>query len=517
MDKSEKTGAGINKFVDHVVKDMINNIIVEKGFIDFAMPYNERATKTRTGIIINYDRWFNRGLESSWHRETILEELEIMVRYHLDKAYGISWKDTKTDDSVTPISLNLYDIIVKRIHKLWENDKWINESLPSHRYTRKGEYSEKEINKQKKQDEFIEYVVSDLINDTYIDRFALLVNDRPISGGEKIDTPFFRINKIGAQSFLGIVGMSGESRELFNDYIKNKYGAAMEGEMNKIFMFYTEEIKELVKDINPESFTYTDNLDESISKKPKQQQLLDYVVKQMVDGTRIVPPRDGRLLLIVPEFIKSEDASPFLYARYLKTGVFPIPDHVMVRYFKDNYGLLNDEVRVVWNRYREIMYRKLKKEYPNSFRDDPPEEEMFGDSINEDTRDFKKVDNPKQHALYNKIAEDVVSLIKYEKNKKVSITDLRDPRHPGVGMSLPPPIGIYDYDIFKSRMSNVIADFFPMLENYWYIEDTLTKIFIITKFIFPKIWNNFYKSEDQPEVSTEYGDHALEYEDTKEE
>ena len=44
----------------------------------------------------------------------------------------------------------------------------------------------------------------------------------------------------------------------------------------------------------------------------------------------------------------------FLYARYLKTGVFPIPDHVMVRYFKDNYGLLNDEVRVVWNRYREI-------------------------------------------------------------------------------------------------------------------------------------------------------------------
>ena len=36
MDKSEKTGTGINKFVDHVVKDMFNNIIVEKGFIDFA-------------------------------------------------------------------------------------------------------------------------------------------------------------------------------------------------------------------------------------------------------------------------------------------------------------------------------------------------------------------------------------------------------------------------------------------------------------------------------------------------
>ena len=24
-----------------------------------------------------------------------------------------------------------------------------------------------------------------------------------------------------------------------------------------------------------------------------------------------------------------------------------------------------------------FMYRKLKKEYPNSFRDDPPEEEML--------------------------------------------------------------------------------------------------------------------------------------------
>ena len=52
MDKSEKTGKGINKFVDHVVKDMINNIIVEKDFIDFVMPYNYNF-KTRTGIMID--------------------------------------------------------------------------------------------------------------------------------------------------------------------------------------------------------------------------------------------------------------------------------------------------------------------------------------------------------------------------------------------------------------------------------------------------------------------------------
>ena len=176
----------------------------------------------------------------------------------------------------------------------------INESL---------DYSEKEINKQKKQDKFIEYVVRDLINDTYIDRITF--RGGPIAGGEKIDAPFFRINKIEPQSFLGIVGMKWEIRDLFNDYIKNKYGAVTVVEMSKIFMFYTEEVKELVKQINPESFTFTDNLDESIEIHPKQQQLLDYVVKQMVDGTRIVPPGDGTLLLIIPDFINAENASPF--------------------------------------------------------------------------------------------------------------------------------------------------------------------------------------------------------------
>ena len=150
---------------------------------------------------------------------------------------------------------------------------------------------------------------------------------------------------------------------------------------------------------------------------PKQQQLFDYVVKQMVDGTRIVPPRGpGTLLLIIPDFINAENASPFLYGRYLKTGVFPIPNYIMLRYFKDTYGLLNDEVQLVWDRYREIMYRKLRKEFPNSFLDDPRVEDLFPHSINEarkhnkGSEEFKRIDNPKQHRLYNKIADKVVEL-----------------------------------------------------------------------------------------------------------
>ena len=52
-----------------------------------------------------------------------------------------------------------------------------------------------------------------------------------------------------------------------------------------------------------------------------------------------------------------------------------------------------------------------------------------------------------------------------------------------------------------------------MLEKYWYIDDIFSNIFILTRFVFPKLWNNFYKGEDQPEESTEYGDHALDYEE----
>jgi len=357
----------------------------------------------------------------------------------------------------------------------------------------------------------------DLIDRTNIDR--ILMRGEPVSGGEKIDAPFFRDYGVNPQSFLGIVGMDWEYRKLFNEYIKDKYGAVTELEMNKIFMLYVDEVKEVVMQINPISFTFTDNLDESIEIHPKQQQLFDYVLKEMLDGTEIRPPIPGRLLLIVPEFIKP--ASPFMYPHYLKSPAFPIPMHKMVKYFKDNYGLMADEVITLWNRYREIMYRELRINFPVSFRDDAPVEEIFKKGINEGmkykgTEHFKRIDNPKQHKFFNKIADKVIELIEIrdsEWGREIFLTDLLDPDYPGQGMSLPPPVGMPDYDTFAKRMGTVIQDFFPMLEKYWYIDDIFTNIFILTKFIFPKLWNNFYKDEYQPEESTDYGERALDYEE----
>ena len=390
-------------------------------------------------------------------------------------------------------------------------------------------YSEKEKNFYKKQDRFIQYVVNELIGDTHIE--TVVFRGNRIASGEKIDAPFFRINRVLPQSFLGIVGMSWEARNLFNDYIKNKYGAVTEGEMNQIFTFYVERLKELVMEVNPETFTFDNTLDESLSLQnypsqhhhPKQKQLLDYVVQQMLDGTRITPPGPGTLLLIIPDFINAENASPFLYGRYFKSGVFPIPNYVMLRYFKDTYGLLNDEVQLVWDRYREIMYRKLRKEYPNSFLDDPPVEDLFPHSINEgikykDASDFERIDNPKQHKFYHKIADKVVELTEVRDEswgKDIYLTDLLDPQYPGQGMSLPSSVEManVDYDTFAKRMNHLIHDFFPMLEKYWYIDDIFANIFIITKFILPKLWNNFYKGEDQPEESTDYGERVLDYEE----
>ena len=62
-------------------------------------------------------------------------------------------------------------------------------------------------------------------------------------------------------------------------------------------------------------------------------------------------------------------------------------------------------------------------------------------------------------------------------------------------------------------MLPIIHDFFPMLEKYWFIEELFSQIFILTRFVFPKIWNKFYKGEDQPEESTEYGEQALDYDE----
>ena len=142
-------------------------------------------------------------------------------------------------------------------HRIKDENGWvqIEATDPSNRPMRESlDYSEKEKNFYKKQDRFIKYVVNELIGDTHIE--TVVFRGNRIASGEKIDAPFFRINRVLPQSFLGIVGMSWEARNLFNDYIKNKYGAVTEGEMNQIFTFYVERLKELVMEVNPETFTF---------------------------------------------------------------------------------------------------------------------------------------------------------------------------------------------------------------------------------------------------------------------
>ena len=264
-----------------------------------------------------------------------------------------------------------------------------------------------ELKLSNKQQEYLKYVVGEMVGKTMVD-----VRD------QKIWHPY---DSHYSRHLIG--GAPGG----FVDFVEDKFGV-LRREVDLLWAQYKHKIKDENGWVQIDPFDgrgeairfamSENNIDESISKHPKQKQLLDYVVRQMVDGTRIVPPGPGTLLLIIPDFINAENASPFLYGRYLKTSTFPIPTVVMLRYFKAYYGLVNDEVQLMWDRYREIMYRKLSKEYPNSFRDDPPVEDLCSPQYfnearkhNKGNEDFKRIDNPKQHKLYNSIADKVVDLI----------------------------------------------------------------------------------------------------------
>jgi len=266
MSKSETVK---NKFVDYVVRDMMNDITIEEEFIRFGMSYNENPE----GIFYDYEEWFDSGDRFDYmnYEESFISDLSILIRIHLSNAYGIPWGDSKTDVSVSPILLKLYNIILKKVHHLWGRNKRLNES--------------------------------------------------------------------------------------------KKHAA---------------------------------------------------------------------------------------------------------------------------------------------------------DSI------YMKIDNPKQHKFFNRIADKVVDLVEVREKegwgKSIFLTDLLDPRFPGQGTSLPRrEEGYSDYQTFVSKMTPTMSDFFPMLENYWSIDDVSVNIFIIVKFIYPKLWNNFYKGEDHPEESTDYGERALDYEENKEE
>lgn len=150
---------------------------------------------------------------------------------------------------------------------------------------------------------------------------------------------------------------------------------------------------------------------ESMKRHQKQDQFIDSVVKQMINNTEIRPPIPGRLLLIIPDFIKPE--SPFLYTRYLKSPGLPIPSHKMLKYFINNYGLFKDEVYVAWDRYREIMYKKLKKEFPNSFRGDDENAILFRGKYLNETKDKQKkiidyiVNRLIDDTIINKISQEI--------------------------------------------------------------------------------------------------------------
>jgi len=62
----------------------------------------------------------------------------------------------------------------------------------------------------------------------------------------------------------------------------------------------------------------------------------------------------------------------------------------MLNYFRYNYGLFKDEIYVVWDRYREIMYKKLKREFPNSFLDDDENDILFRGKYLNETKDKQK-------------------------------------------------------------------------------------------------------------------------------
>ena len=240
-----------------------------------------------------------------------------------------------------------------------------------------------------------------------------------------------------------------------------------------------------------------------LKENKKQKDYLQYVVDELVNDT-IVDVRDQKIW-------HPYDSH---YSRHLIGGA----PGGFVDFVEDKFGVLRREVDLVWSHYKN----KIKDE--NGWVQIVPFDDTL-DAIrfamsesrkyNKGNEEFKKIDNPKQHKFYNSIADKVVSLIEVRDSDRVGkiiyLTDLLDPQYPGQGAPLIDPINIPDYEAFQKRMMPIIHDFFPMLEKYWFIEDFFAQIFILTRFVFPKIWNKFYKGEDQPEESTEYGEHALDY------
>ena len=245
-------------------------------------------------------------------------------------------------------------------------------------------------------------------------------------------------------------------------------------------------------------------------KEDKQEKYIKYVLQELVDNT-VVDIRDQKIWHPYDEH----------YSRHLIGGA----PYQFFDFVHDSYGIFPQEVESLWSQYKHRIRREngWVQIYPFDSRGEAVRFAMSESrKHNKGNHEFKRIDNPKQHKFYNSIGDKVVSLIEVREVtgdrydgmvEEIFLTDLLNPKYPRQGMSLPPNINISDYETFQARMLNRISDFFPMLEHYWSIDDIFSQIFILTRFVFPKIWNNFYKSEDQPEESTEYGEHALDYEE----
>jgi len=213
----------------------------------------------------------------------------------------------------------------------------------------------------------------------------------------------------------------------------NRIPVAIYHELSNIYGFNREEAITLWDEIYEEiqhlkSLDWEkdifDRLDEGReSRERKQNQLFDSIVKQMINNTEIRPPIPGRLLLIVPDFI--EPSTPYMYPHSLKSPGLPIPVPRMLGYFKDNYGLFKNEVYIIWDRYREIMYKKLRRKFPNSFLDDADIDELFPDNINESkvVKYFERLPHPQQGNMFNRVADHLMNSI--EEIKPLNETTLK--------------------------------------------------------------------------------------------
>jgi len=306
---------------------------------------------------------------------------------------------------------DVYGLTDAEIDYAWKQFKQIIE------YKIKSKTPVNESTRLDKQNEYLDLVVNQLMNETYVKRNTRFDNPElytPFEHGvflqnsPTLDYQFFH----RPQSYHFTLKPS-----TYFDYLNEMYGLTS-NEIEYVFWHYVKKVQKMMRDhplygqaINESTDSKATYITESMKRHQKQDQFIDSVVKQMINNTEIRPPIPGRLLLIIPDFIKPE--SPFLYTRYLKSPGLPIPSHKMLKYFINNYGLFKDEVYVAWDRYREIMYKKLKKEFPNSFRGDDENAILFRGKYLNETKDKQKkiidyiVNRLIDDTIINKISQEI--------------------------------------------------------------------------------------------------------------